>query len=29
MKAVLISIRPNWCEKIVSGEKTMLEELRK
>lgn len=26
-KAVLISIRPEWCEKIVSGRKTM--ELRK
>lgn len=23
MKAVLISIRPKWCEKIVSGEKTI------
>lgn len=23
MKAVLISIRPNWCEKIISGEKTI------
>lgn len=21
-KAVLISIRPKWCEKIISGEKT-------
>lgn len=27
MKAVLISIRPHWCEKIVSGEKTI--EVRK
>ena len=27
MKAVLISIRPKWCEKIVSGEKTI--EVRK
>ena len=27
MKAVLISIRPEWCEKIASGEKTM--EVRK
>ena len=27
MKAVLISIRPNWCEKISSGEKTI--EVRK
>lgn len=26
-KAVLISIRPNWCEKIASGEKTL--EIRK
>lgn len=26
-KAVLISIRPKWCEKIVSGEKTI--EVRK
>ena len=26
-KAVLISIRPNWCEKIASGEKTI--EVRK
>ena len=26
-RAVLISIRPNWCEKIVSGEKTI--EVRK
>lgn len=26
-KAVLISIRPKWCEKIISGEKTV--ELRK
>lgn len=23
MKAVLISIRPKWCEKIISGEKTI------
>ena len=23
MKAVLISIRPEWCEKIISGEKTI------
>ena len=22
-KAVLISIRPKWCEKIISGEKTI------
>lgn len=27
MKSVLISIRPKWCEKIVSGEKTI--EVRK
>lgn len=27
MKAVLISIRPKWCEKIISGEKTV--EVRK
>jgi predicted transcriptional regulator len=27
MKAVLISVRPKWCEKIVSGEKTI--EVRK
>ena len=27
MKAVLISIRPKWCEKIASGEKTV--EVRK
>ena len=27
MKAVLISIRPKWCEKIASGEKTI--EVRK
>jgi hypothetical protein len=27
MKAVMISIRPEWCEKIASGEKTM--EVRK
>lgn len=27
MKAVLISIRPEWCEKIISGEKTI--EVRK
>lgn len=27
MKAVLISIRPQWCEKIASGEKTI--EIRK
>lgn len=27
MKSVLISIRPEWCEKIASGEKTM--EVRK
>ncbi len=27
MKAVLISIRPKWCEKIVNGEKTI--EVRK
>ena len=27
MKAVLISIRPKWCEKIVTGEKTI--EVRK
>ena len=27
MKAVLISIRPKWCEKIISGEKTI--EVRK
>lgn len=26
-KAVLISIRPKWCEKIISGEKTI--EVRK
>ena len=26
-KAVLISIRPEWCEKIISGEKTI--EVRK
>lgn len=23
MKAVLISIRQKWCEKIISGEKTI------
>lgn len=23
MKAVLISIRPEWCEKICGGEKTI------
>lgn len=22
-KAVLISIRPEWCEKILNGEKTL------
>ena len=27
MKSVLLSIRPNWCEKIFNGEKTM--EVRK
>ena len=27
MKAVLISIRPEWCERIISGEKTV--EIRK
>lgn len=27
MKSILISIRPEWCEKIVSGEKTV--EIRK
>ena len=27
MKAVMISIRPEWCEKIASGEKTV--EVRK
>lgn len=27
MKAILISIRPEWCEKILSGEKTL--EVRK
>lgn len=27
MKAVMISIRPEWCQKIISGEKTV--ELRK
>lgn len=27
MKAVLISIRPKWCEKIINGEKTI--EVRK
>ena len=27
MKSVLISIRPQWCEKIASGEKTI--EVRK
>lgn len=27
MKAVLISIRPKWCQKIISGEKTV--EVRK
>lgn len=27
MKAVLISIRPKWCQKIISGEKTI--EVRK
>ena len=27
MKAVLVSIRPKWCEKIISGEKTI--EVRK
>lgn len=27
MKAVLISIRPKWCQKIISGEKTI--EIRK
>ncbi len=26
-KAVMISIRPKWCEKIVNGEKTI--EVRK
>lgn len=26
-KAVMLSIRPKWCEKIVSGEKTI--EVRK
>lgn len=26
-KAVLISIRPEWCEKILNGEKTV--EIRK
>lgn len=26
-KAVLLSIRPEWCEKILSGEKTV--EIRK
>lgn len=26
-KAVLVSIRPKWCEKIVNGEKTI--EVRK
>lgn len=26
-KAVLLSIRPKWCEKIVNGEKTI--EVRK
>lgn len=23
-KAVMLSIRPNWCEKIISGEKTIV-----
>ena len=27
MKAILISIRPEWCERIISGEKTV--EIRK
>ncbi len=27
MKSVLIGIRPEWCEKIASGEKTL--EVRK
>lgn len=27
MKAVLMSIRPEWCKKILSGEKTV--EIRK
>lgn len=27
MKAVMISIRPKWCEKIANGEKTI--EVRK
>lgn len=27
MKSVLISIQPEWCEKIVNGEKTI--EVRK
>ena len=27
MKSVLISIRPQWCEKIASGKKTI--EVRK
>lgn len=27
MKAVMISIRPEWCKKIMSGEKTV--EVRK
>ena len=27
MKAVLLSIRPEWCKKILSGEKTV--ELRR
>ena len=26
-KAVLISIKPEWCEKIASGRKTMFDEL--
>lgn len=27
MKSVILSIRPNWCEKIISGKKTI--EIRK
>ncbi len=27
MKAVMLSIRPEWCEKILNGEKTV--EIRK
>lgn len=27
MKAVLLSVRPEWCEKILNGEKTV--EIRK